>query len=337
MSLAVSKKPLLEIRDLTVEYSRGRRTPPVRAIDGASLTVHAGQAVGLVGESGSGKTTLALTTLGLLPSASGAIRFDDQDLVSIGRRARRAISRDLQAVFQDPNSSLNPARTIEQALAEPLEVHERLSRPERRRRVATMLEQVGLPRRAGERYPTEFSGGQRQRIAIARALMVSPKLVICDEAVSALDLSVQAQILNLLVDLQRELSVAYLFVSHDLAVVRHLCSHVVVLYRGQVMESGPAEVVCEHPRHPYTQALLSAVLPPDPNDTTPASVTTPIARSSKGSREQSAGCPYYDCCPHAAPLCAEERPGFRTDATTAACHFVSGVTEAPHPTPPKET
>ena len=320
MKPAVGAEPLLEIRDLTVEYQRGRGRSPVRAVDRASLSVGAGQAVGLVGESGSGKSTLALTTLGLVPSASGGIRFDGHDLVSIDRRARRGLGRDLQAVFQDPNSSLNPARTIEQTLAEPLEVHERVPRAEKRRRIAAMLEQVGLPARAGERYPTEFSGGQRQRIAIARALMVLPKLVICDEATSALDLSVQAQILNLLADLQRELGVAYLFVSHDLAVVRHLCSHAVVLYRGQVMEHGPVEVVCERPRHPYTQALLSAVLPPDPGDRGIAAVG-PVARVTNGSGGQHSGCPYQDRCPQAVALCAEERPELRAGA---ACHLVLG-------------
>ena len=331
MSPAVGAEPLLEIRDLTVEYHRGRGRSPVRAVDGASLSVSAGQAVGLVGESGSGKSTLALTTLGLVPSASGAIRFDGHDLVSIDRRARRELGRHLQAVFQDPNSSLNPARTIEQTLAEPLEVHERLPRAEKRRRIAVMLEQVGLPARAGERYPTEFSGGQRQRIAIARALMVSPKLVICDEAVSALDLSVQAQILNLLADLQRELGVAYLFVSHDLAVVRHLCSHAVVLYRGQVMEHGPVEVVCERPRHPYTQALLSAVLPPDPGDPGIAALR-PVARVTNGSGRHHSCCPYHDRCPQAVALCAQERPELRTGGagTAAACHLVLGsATTAP--------
>jgi ABC-type glutathione transport system ATPase component len=260
-------EPLLEVSDLTVEFRGGRGRGGrgrVTALDRVSLSMSAGETHGLVGESGSGKTTLALAILGLVPVAAGQIRFDGQDLAAIGRRSRRRLGRDLQVVFQDPYSSLNPARTIGQTLSEPLAAHEHLYRAQRRRRVAAMLDRVGLPAAAAERYPAQFSGGQRQRIAIARALMVSPRLVICDEAVSALDLSVQAQILNLLADLRRELSVAYLFISHDLAVVRYLADTVTVLNHGQVMESGPAQAVCDRPSHPYTRALLAAVPSPDP-------------------------------------------------------------------------
>jgi ABC-type glutathione transport system ATPase component len=258
-------EPLLAISDLTVKFHRKRLVPPLIALDRVSLSVWPGETMGLVGESGSGKTTLALAILGLVPVASGQIRFAGQDLASIPRRSRRALGRDLQVVFQDPYSSLNPARTVGQALSEPLDVHEPLPRAQRRQRIADMLDRVGLPPDAAERYPAEFSGGQRQRIAIARALMVSPKLVICDEAVSALDLSIQAQILNLLADLQLNLSVAYLFVSHDLAVVRHLSARITVLYRGRVLESGPAETVCSQPSHPYTRALLAAAPSPHPS------------------------------------------------------------------------
>jgi ABC-type glutathione transport system ATPase component len=245
---------LLEVRDLTVEYPGG-----CRAVEGASLSVAAGETLGLVGESGSGKSSICLAILGLAPVAGGSIVFDGQEITAAGRRERRALGRDLQVVFQDPYSSLNPARTIGQALSEPLEVHSRLPSAARRQRVAQMLDRVGLPSSAIDRYPAEFSGGQRQRVCIARALMLSPRLVLCDEPVSALDLSVQAQILNLLADLQRELSVGYLFVSHDLAVVRYLATHITVLYQGQVRESGTAEQVCGHPSDPYTKALLAAV------------------------------------------------------------------------------
>jgi len=279
---SAAAEPLLEVSDLTVEFHQGRRRPPLKALDRVSLCVSPGETLGLVGESGSGKTTLALAVLGLVPVASGQIRFAGHDLARIPRRARRSLSRDLQVVFQDPYSSLNPARTVGKALSEPLEVHERVGRAEQRRRIATMLELVGLPPDAADRYPAEFSGGQRQRIAIARALMVSPKLVICDEAVSALDLSIQAQILNLLADLQRGLSVAYLFVSHDLAVVRYLASQVVVLRRGQVMESGPARTVCEQPSHPYTRALLAAVPSPDPRTSRAAPMCASPARQAAG-------------------------------------------------------
>jgi peptide/nickel transport system ATP-binding protein len=260
---AGSPAALLEVEELTVEYSRGRGRPAHKAIDGVSLTIDAAETLGLVGESGSGKTTLGLAILGLVRAASGRIRFGGQDLGAMSWRERRRIGGDLQVVFQDPSSSLNPARTVGRALAEPLEIHESLSRAEKRRRIGDMLERVGLPARAADRYPAEFSGGQRQRIAIARALIVSPRLVICDEPVSALDLSVQAQIINLLADLQRDLSASYLFVSHDLGVVRHLSSRVAVLFRGHVVETGPADTVCTRPSHPYTQALLAAE--PDPS------------------------------------------------------------------------
>ena len=261
---------LLEMADLVVEYPGGRGRPPHRAVNGVSLSIDAGQTLGLVGESGSGKTTLGMAILGLVRPASGRIVFSGKDLTEMRWRERRALSGDLQVVFQDPSSSLNPARTVGRALAEPLEAHESLSRTAKRRRVGEMLERVGLPARTADRYPAEFSGGQRQRIAIARALIVSPRLVVCDEPVSALDLSVQAQIMNLLADLQQELSVSYLFVSHDLGVVRHVSARVVVLYRGEVVESGLTDTVCTQPSHPYTQALLAAETDPSPT----RSVTT---------------------------------------------------------------
>jgi len=253
---------LLDIEDLVVQYPRKARRPAAKAVDGASLSIAPGEVVGLVGESGSGKTTLAMAILGLAPVTAGRISFIGKDLAGLSPRGRRALSRDIQVVFQDPYSSLNPTRTIAQTLSEPLDVHERLTRADRHQRVIEALHRVGLPADAATRYPAEFSGGQRQRIAIARALIVSPQLIICDEAVSALDLSVQAQILNLLADARRDLSIACLFLSHDLAVVRYLCSSVAVLYRGQVVESGPASSVCYQPAHSYTQALLAAE--PDP-------------------------------------------------------------------------
>jgi oligopeptide/dipeptide ABC transporter ATP-binding protein len=316
----LTSEPLLEVRDLTVEFPAGRRRPPLRALERASLSVAPGETVGLVGESGSGKTTLALAILGLVPVASGHIRFAGQDLASIPRRSRRALGRDLQMVFQDPYTSLNPARTVGQALSEPLDVHQTLTRAQVRREIATMLDQVGLPADAADRYPSEFSGGQRQRIAIGRALIVSPKLVICDEAVSALDLSIQAQILNLLADLQRNLAVAYLFVSHDLAVVRHLSSRVTVLYRGQVMESGPAREVCDRPSHPYTRDLLAAVPAPDPA----ARPAAPVAGRAANLPGGPGGCPYHGRCPLAVPRCHSERPQLRpaTATTVAACHLL---------------
>jgi ABC-type glutathione transport system ATPase component len=259
-------RPLLELDDVTVEYGRGRRRPPLRAVDHASLTVQQGETLGLVGESGSGKSTIGRAVLGLVPVQSGVIRFDGRDITRATARERRLLAADMQVVFQDPYSSLNPARTVGQALAEPLAVHQRLSRQAIGQRVEAMLGRVGLPADAVRRYPRRFSGGQRQRIAIARALMLSPRLVICDEAVSALDLSVQAQILNLLLELQRDLALSYVFISHDLGVVRHMSHRIVVLYRGQIVEEGLADQVHERPTHPYTKALISAELRPEPRD-----------------------------------------------------------------------
>jgi ABC-type oligopeptide transport system ATPase subunit len=257
------ERPLLDIHGLTIEYRRGRHAV-VRAVDGVSLQVQPGETVGLVGESGSGKSTLGNAVLGLVPVHRGAIFFDGKDITRARFRERRALSEHLQVVFQDPYSSLNPVRTIGQTLAEPLHVHRKLRRSEREGPIRAMLQRVGLPPEAADRYPAQFSGGQRQRIAIARALMVSPRLIICDEPVSGLDLSVQAQVLNLLFELQRDFGLSYLFISHDLAVVRHVSHRIIVLYRGQIMESGPANQVYEAPSHPYTQALLAAAPVPDP-------------------------------------------------------------------------
>jgi oligopeptide/dipeptide ABC transporter ATP-binding protein len=327
---------LLQVTDLTVEF-RSRHRRSVRALDAVSLAVSTGETLGLVGESGSGKTTLALAIAGLVTPASGHIRLAGHVLAPAGRRDRRRLSRDLQMVFQDPYSSLSPARTVSQILAESLQVHESLSRAQARQRVTGMLEQVGLPPEAAGRYPSEFSGGQRQRIAIARALMVAPKLVICDEPVSALDLSVQAQILNLLADLQRDLSVAYLLISHDLAVVRYLASRVTVLYRGRVMESGSAETVCTRPWHPYTRALLAAAPAPDPaqrpSPSEPALLAGGPAPVGRRPPQQPGGCPYHPRCPLAVDRCRTQRPALRAVSTTAqaACHLLPAASPVGSP------
>jgi ABC-type glutathione transport system ATPase component len=246
---------LLDVRNLTVNYHR-RGAPALRE---ASLDIRPGETVALVGESGSGKSTLGRAVLGLTPASDGTITFAGEDITRASARRRVALSREIQAVFQDPNGSLNPARTVGQTLAEPLLVHERPGRAATQDRIAEVLAQVGLPASAARRYPRQFSGGQRQRIAIARALVMRPRLIVCDEPVSALDLSVQAQILNLFLQLQRDTGVSYLFISHDLAVVRHLAHRLVVLFRGDVVESGVTEDLYHHPGHAYTRRLLSAV------------------------------------------------------------------------------
>jgi ABC-type oligopeptide transport system ATPase subunit len=256
--------PLLRVEDLSVEYRSRWRAAPVRALDHVSLEISTGETLGLVGESGSGKTTLGGAVLGLVPPSAGKIIFDGKEITRASKKERHLLAKDLQVVFQDPYSSLNPSRTIGQTLAEPLIAQASTPRPERTSRVKDMLSRVGLPAEAFDRYPAQFSGGQRQRIAIARALMANPKLVICDEPSSALDLSVQAQILNLLKDLQEELGLAYLFISHDLAVVRHISHRIAVINEGHIVETGSAVQVCTEPRHPYTKELLSAAPVPDP-------------------------------------------------------------------------
>lgn len=259
---SIQAGPLLEIRDLAVEYPTGRKRTR-RAVDGVSLAIQEGETLGLVGESGSGKSTIGRAVLGLAPVTEGSIRFDGHELANLGRKERRGFSSSLQVVFQDPYSSLDPTKTIGYSLAEPLVSHGS-DRAEARREASAMLERVGLRAEDSARYPGSFSGGQRQRIAIARALMLRPRLVICDEPVSALDLSIQAQVLNLMTDLQKEFGLSYLFIAHDLTVVRHVSDRVAVLSKGRIVEEGTSREVYENPRHPYTRALLAAAPVPDP-------------------------------------------------------------------------
>jgi ABC-type oligopeptide transport system ATPase subunit len=257
--------PLLEIRDLSVVYpGRGRRKDKL-ALDGVSVSVGAGETLGLVGESGSGKSTLGGCVLGLVRPANGEILFDGRDITRLSGRDRRALSTQVQAVFQDPYSAFNPHRTIEQTVGETLTNVPSTSGTNRRTRIVSMLERVGLDKSALEKYPAQFSGGQRQRIAIARALLPEPRLVVCDESVSALDLSVQAQVLNLLLELQRERGLAYLFITHDLSVVQHMSTRIAVLEHGLLVEEGEAEEVTEHPTHPYTRRLITASPQSDPD------------------------------------------------------------------------
>ncbi|GAA3342096.1 ATP-binding cassette domain-containing protein [Curtobacterium pusillum] len=258
-------RTLLAVDDLVVEYpGKGFRKPSFRALHGVSLDVGPGETVGLVGESGSGKTTLGRAVLGLAPVTAGSVLFEGRSIGHASRRERRSISDELQVVFQDPYTSLNPAMTVGSILAEPLVTHGTAAR-DARRRISEVLDQVGLPAGSIDRRPREFSGGQRQRVAIARAIALSPKLIVCDEPVSALDLSTQARVLDLFLQIQRDTGVAYLFISHDLEVVRHLSHRVAVMYRGEIVEHGPAARVTERPTHPYTQRLLLASPVPDPD------------------------------------------------------------------------
>jgi ABC-type glutathione transport system ATPase component len=261
---ATTTEPLLVADDVIVEYpGRGFRKPPFKALKGVSLAIGAGETLGLVGESGSGKTTIGRAILGLAPVTGGTISYDGRVISNIGKTERRALSDHIQVVFQDPYTSLNPAMTVNDILTEPLLVAG-ISRRDADRRVQDLLDQVHLPADAGQRLPREFSGGQRQRIAIARALSRHPKVIVCDEPVSALDLSNQGRVLDLFIEIQERTSVAYLFITHDLSVVRHISHRVAVMYRGEIIETGPGAKVTTTPEHPYTQRLLLAAPVPDP-------------------------------------------------------------------------
>lgn len=256
---------LLRVDDLVVEYpGKGFRAEPFRALKGVSIDIRPGETVGLVGESGSGKTTLGRAVLGLAPVTEGTVTYDGRDISHLQRRARRNLSSEIQVVFQDPYSSLNPNLTIEQILTEPLTARGMASK-DAKSRVRDLLDHVGLPSDARSRLPREFSGGQRQRIAIARALALEPKLIVCDEPVSALDLSTQARVLDLFIEIQERTGVAYLFITHDLAVVRHISHRVAVMYRGEIVETGDGDQVTSQPQHPYTQRLFLAAPVPNPD------------------------------------------------------------------------
>ncbi|ALK91075.1 MULTISPECIES: ATP-binding cassette domain-containing protein [unclassified Limnohabitans] len=259
----MSQQALLQVKDLRVNFPQGRGKV-FQALKGISLDIQPGETVGLVGESGSGKTTVGRVILGLTEATSGDVWFEGENITHASRERRRALGRDIQVVFQDPYGSLNPARTIGDTLAEPLMNDKSLTGKDISERVAEVLQQVGMPTDTASRYPGMFSGGQRQRIAIARAVIAKPRLIVCDEPVSALDLSVQAQVLNLLKSLQQSMGLAMLFISHDLTVVRHVSHRTVVLYRGDIVEQGDAGQVHDHPEHPYTRALLAAAPVPDP-------------------------------------------------------------------------
>ncbi|MEQ8770712.1 MAG: ATP-binding cassette domain-containing protein [Phycisphaerales bacterium] len=265
-----SAAPLLTVSDLKTHFPvrsgiLQRVSDHVQAVDGVSFTLAAGETLGLVGESGCGKTTVGRTILRLIPATSGRVFFDGHDVFAARGAELRALRRDMQIIFQDPAGSLNPRMRIAAIVGEPLQIHGVCTdKDELRERVETLLERCGMPRAAADRYPHEFSGGQRQRIGIARALALEPKFIVCDEPTSALDVSIQAQIINLLTDLQSEFGLSYLFISHDMAVIQHVCARLAVMYQGKIVEEGPREKIIRGPEHPYTRSLLSAVPEPDP-------------------------------------------------------------------------
>lgn len=319
---------LLRINDLKVHFPvRGgvllRVQGHNRAVDGVSLSVNAGETLGLVGESGCGKSTLGKAIVRLVDTTEGSIRFDGHELTGLSRAAMKPFRRQLQMVFQDPVESLNSRLTVGDILEEPFQIHGIGDVAARRAQVAELLERVGLPASAATRFPFEFSGGQRQRIGIARAIALRPSLIVCDEPVSALDVSIQSQVLNLLLELQQQLGLAYLFIAHDLAVVKHISDRIAVMYLGRIVEVGPAESIYDAPGHPYTRALIDAIPQPDParrgrpRMLLHGDVPSPI--------DPPSGCRFRTRCPHAQSRCADETPALRPRPERAdqliACHF----------------
>jgi oligopeptide/dipeptide ABC transporter ATP-binding protein len=294
----------------------------VRAVDGVTFTIESGKTLGVVGESGCGKTTTAKLVLGLEDPTDGAILFEGRNLGGLDAAGRRHYRRSVQAVFQDPYASLNPRMRISAIIAEPLITNEMVAPHEAHRRTLEMLDMVGLPERSVDLFPHEFSGGQRQRIAIARALVLAPRLVVLDEPVSALDVSIRAQILNLLRDLQARLGLSYLFIAHDLAAVAHMSHEIVVMYLGKIVESGDARTLAHDARHPYTKALFSAALPSHPDERREEVV---LAGEVPSPLNPPSGCHFHPRCPHATPRCAQEAPSLaRVDGRMVACHLYGG-------------
>jgi peptide/nickel transport system ATP-binding protein len=321
-------EPLVEVRKLVKHFpiTRGvllqRRIGAVQAVDGVSFDVMRGETLGIVGETGCGKSTTARLIMRLLEPTSGAIHFDGQDITRVKGASLKAIRRDVQMIFQDPYSSLNPRKTIGATIGQPFAIHGLAKgKGERKRAVQELMEMVGLNPEHYNRYPHEFSGGQRQRIGVARALALKPKLLIADEPVSALDVSIQAQVLNLLLDMQRQLELTVIFIAHDLSVIRHMCDRVAVMYLGRIVEIGPGEPLYDFPRHPYTGALLSAVPVADP--TLRAEQRELLSGDVPSPANPPRACRFHTRCPKAQELCSAQEPALedKGTGTRAACHF----------------
>ena len=325
----MSEENLLELRDLHMHFPvRGgvllRAQAWLKAVNGVDLAIRPGETLGLVGESGCGKSTLGKSIVRLHRPTSGEIIYRGTDLASLPPRHMKPFRRDIQMIFQDPADSLNPRLSVGEILEEPFIIHGLKDDAERKRKVASLLDRVGLQAAAAGRFPFEFSGGQRQRIGIARAIALEPRLIVCDEPVSALDVSIQSQVLNLMLDLQGEFGLTYLFIAHDLAVVKHISDRIAVMYLGKIVELADAEEIYQSPRHPYTQALISAIPVPDPRRQREqiilqGDVPSPINPPS--------GCPFHPRCPHAQDICRTQIPKLRETAKpgeqphTVSCHF----------------
>ncbi|MFD1037526.1 ABC transporter ATP-binding protein [Virgibacillus byunsanensis] len=319
------QKPILEVKGLTKYFKvkggiLGRQTGAVKAVDDVSFTVNKGEILGIVGESGCGKSTTGKSILRLIEPTGGEVKFEDKDITNISSEEMRKLRRNMQIIFQDPYASLNPRHTVEKIISEPLLVHGINSSKERKERVKELLGIVGLSAYHASRYPHQFSGGQRQRIGIARALANNPKLIICDEPVSALDVSVQSQILNLMEDLRNEFSLTYVFIAHDLSVVKHICDRIGVMYLGRMVELTEKDKLYDKPKHPYTQALLSAVPLPDPDIVKERVILQGDVPSPSN---PPSGCAFHTRCPQAMDICKETRPHFEEieDNHYVACHL----------------
>lgn len=326
--------PLLRVENLTKHFPvRGglflRTVGHVHAVDDVSFEVRRGETLGLVGESGCGKSTVGKALLRLYEPTSGSVFFEGEEVTRMDRKRLRSLRRDIQIIFQDPFESLNARHTVGKILAEPFVIHKVGTPEERVQRVAHLLERVGLDASAANRFPHEFSGGQRQRIGIARAIALEPKLIVCDEAVSALDVSVQSQVINLLLDLQREMNLALIFIAHDLAVVKHISDRVAVMYLGEIVETEDAQQIYDAPKHPYTQALLSAIPIPDPTASrdrvilsgdVPSPITPPT------------GCRFHTRCAYATSVCINQKPVREqiSDDASIACHHWERIWNEPN-------
>lgn len=333
----MSDRPLLEVRNLKVHFKlpgtllRPKSGGSVKAVDGVSFHLNRGETLGLVGESGCGKSTTGMAVLRMTPVSDGEIQLEGEDITHLNGRALRPLRRRMQMIYQDPFGALDPRMRVLDIIGEPLKVHKLVTgRKAYRKEVLRLMELVGLLPDMCERYPHEFSGGQRQRIGIARALAAQPDVIICDEPVSALDVSIQAQIINLLKDLQEELGLTYLFVAHDLAVVRHICDRVMVMYLGHVVEVADSETLYTNPQHPYTQALLSAIPIPDPRAESRREVDPSIEGEVPSPVNPPSGCPFHPRCKHATDVCKQVAPTLQDteDGHAVSCHLYEPQAEA---------